>query len=195
MILYAIKIVKSGSGNPFDASVRLRQAGAESRTRRSQSLVRTRRIGGRHLSLRFNATPVHCTCTMYRGVMVLHVDPEATTPVYRQIVDGLRVALVNGELAPGDPLPSVRRLALDIGVHFNTVAQAYRELAREGWLQISGRGGAQVRERAVPPGSKPEAATYRRRIEELIAQIQASGATPAALARELRRIAKALEGS
>jgi GntR family transcriptional regulator len=127
--------------------------------------------------------------------MVLNVDPEATTPVYRQIVDGLRVALVNGELAPGDPLPSVRRLALDIGVHFNTVAQAYRELAREGWLQISGRGGAQVRERAVPPGSKPEAATYRRRIEELIAQIQASGATPAALARELRRIAKALEGS
>jgi GntR family transcriptional regulator len=127
--------------------------------------------------------------------MILNVDPEATTPVYRQIVDGLRVALVNGELAPGDPLPSVRRLALDIGVHFNTVAQAYRELAREGWLQISGRGGAQVRERAVPPGSKPEAATYRRRIEELIAQIQASGATPAALARELRRIAKALEGS
>jgi GntR family transcriptional regulator len=127
--------------------------------------------------------------------MVLHVDPEATTPVYRQIVDGLRVALVNGELAPGDPLPSVRRLALDIGVHFNTVAQAYRELAREGWLQISGRGGAQVKEREVPPGSKPEAATYRRRIEELIAQIQASGATPAAVARELRRIAKALEGS
>jgi GntR family transcriptional regulator len=132
---------------------------------------------------------------MYRGVMVLHVDPEATTPVYRQIVDGLRVELVNGELVPGDPLPSVRRLALDIGVHFNTVAQAYRELAREGWLQISGRGGAQVKERAMPPGSTPGATTYRRRIEELIAQIQASGATPAALARELRRIAKALEGS
>jgi GntR family transcriptional regulator len=127
--------------------------------------------------------------------MILHIDPEAATPVYRQIVDGLRVALVNGELAPGDPLPPVRRLALDIGVHFNTVAQAYRELAREGWLHISGRGGAQVKQRPVPTGSKPEAATYRRRIEELIAQIQASGATPSALARELRRIAKALEGS
>ncbi len=127
--------------------------------------------------------------------MILHIDPEAATPVYRQIVDGLRVALVNGELAPGDPLPPVRRLALDIGVHFNTVAQAYRELAREGWLQISVRGGAQVKQRPVPTGSKPEAATYRRRIEELIAQIQASGATPSALARELRRIAKALEGT
>jgi hypothetical protein len=47
----------------------------------------------------------------------------------------------------------------------------------------------------MPPASKPEAAAYRRRIEEFIAQIRASGATPSSLARELRRIAKALEGS
>jgi GntR family transcriptional regulator len=127
--------------------------------------------------------------------MILRIDSESTTPVYRQIVDGLRVALVNGDLAPGDPLPAVRRLALDIGVHFNTVAQAYRELAREGWLLISARGGAQVKERTTPNASKPEAATYRRRIEELIAQIQASGAAPSSLARELRRIAKGLEDS
>ncbi|HEX3846743.1 MAG TPA: GntR family transcriptional regulator [Steroidobacteraceae bacterium] len=126
--------------------------------------------------------------------MILRIDAESATPVYRQIVDGLRVALVKGDLAPGDSLPAVRRLALDIGVHFNTVAQAYRELAREGWLHISARGGAQVKERSMPVASKPEAATYRRRIEELIAQIQASGAAPSSLARELRRIAKALEG-
>jgi GntR family transcriptional regulator len=127
--------------------------------------------------------------------MILRIDPDSPTPVYRQIVDGLRVALVNGDLAPGDSLPAVRRLALDIGVHFNTVAQAYRELAREGWLHISARGGAQVKERSMPVASKPEAAAYRRRIEELIAQIQASGAAPLSLARELRRIAKALESS
>jgi len=127
--------------------------------------------------------------------MVLRIDPGLPTPIYRQIVDGLRVALVNGELAPGDSLPAVRRLALDVGVHFNTVAQAYRELAREGWLHISARGGVQVKERSLPTVSKPEPATYRRRIEELIAQIRASGATPASLAQELRHIAKALEGS
>jgi GntR family transcriptional regulator len=127
--------------------------------------------------------------------MILRIDPESPAPIYRQIVDGLRVALVNGELAPGDSLPAVRRLGLDIGVHFNTVAQAYRELAREGWLQISARGGVRVKERSMPVASKADAGTYRRRIEELIAQIQASGATPSSLARELRRIAKALEGS
>jgi GntR family transcriptional regulator len=128
--------------------------------------------------------------------MMLRIDPKSEAPVYRQIVDGLRVALVNGELAPGDPLPAVRRLALDIGVHFNTVAQAYRELAREGWLHISARGGVRVKERSVPIASQPQAtATYRRRIEELIAQLQANGARRSSLARELRRMAKALEGT
>jgi len=128
--------------------------------------------------------------------MMLRIDPKSEAPVYRQIVDGIRVALVNGELAPGDPLPAVRRLALDIGVHFNTVAQAYRELAREGWLHISARGGVRVKERSVPIASQPQAtATYRRRIEELIAQLQANGARRSSLARELRRMAKALEGT
>ncbi|HTV94876.1 MAG TPA: GntR family transcriptional regulator [Steroidobacteraceae bacterium] len=127
--------------------------------------------------------------------MILRIDPESPVPIYRQIVDGLRVALVNGDLAPGDSLPAVRRLALDIGVHFNTVAQAYRELSREGWLHISARGGAQVKERSMPAASRRETAGYRRRIEELIAQIRAGGGTPASLARELRRIARTLEGS
>ena len=68
--------------------------------------------------------------------MILRIDPTSETAVYRQIVDGLRIALVGGELAPGDALPSVRRLALDLGVNFNTVAQAYRALAKEGWLEI-----------------------------------------------------------
>jgi|SRR6516225_7248115 DNA-binding transcriptional regulator YhcF (GntR family) len=126
--------------------------------------------------------------------MLLRVDPKLETPVYRQIVDGMRVALVEGELAPGDPLPPVRRLALDLGVHFNTVAQAYRTLAEEGWLHISARGGAEVKERSSPSPQQP-AASYRRRLDELIARLRADGVTPAQLVRELRRIAKALEGA
>ena len=126
--------------------------------------------------------------------MILRIDPTSEAPVYRQIVDGLRVALVNRELIPGDPVPAVRRLALDLGVHFNTVAQAYRELAREGWLHISARGGACVKERSAPTASKSEAeATFKRRLEELIAQMQSHGAKRSSLARELRRTAQILE--
>jgi DNA-binding transcriptional regulator YhcF (GntR family) len=127
--------------------------------------------------------------------MVLRIDTASDVPVYRQIVDGLRIALVNGELSPGDSLPPVRRLALDLGVHFNTVAQAYRALAQEGWLEISARGGACVQERSTPAAAKPEASTaFRRRIEELIAQMLAHGVSRARLARELQRVADNLKG-
>jgi GntR family transcriptional regulator len=125
---------------------------------------------------------------------MLRVDPSSATPVYRQIVDGLRVALVRGEIGPGASLPPVRRLALDLGVHFNTVAQAYRTLAQEGWLEISARGGAQVQRRPLPPAPQDDAA-LRRRLEEVMAQLQALGIRPARLARELRRIAGALDGA
>ena len=125
---------------------------------------------------------------------MLRIDPTSATPVYRQIVDGLRVALVKEELAPGEMLPPVRRLALDLGVHFNTVAQAYRSLAQEGWLTISARGGARVQSRSLPAPPEDDA-SLRRRLEEVMAQLQALGIRPARLARELRRIAATLEGA
>ena len=126
--------------------------------------------------------------------MLLRIDPSLATPIYRQIVDGMRVALVKGELLPGESLPPVRRLALDLGVHFNTVAQAYRALAQEGWLDISARGGAEVQRRSLPTLPQDDAA-LRRRLEEVMAQLQSLGVRPARLARELRRIAATLEGA
>lgn len=126
---------------------------------------------------------------------MLRIDPNTDIPVYRQIVDGLRVALVNGELRPGQSLPPVRRLAIDLGVHFNTVAQAYRALSTEGWLEISARSGARVRQRAAPSkDNKPDmSATFRRRVEELVAQMLAHGGARASLVRELRRLADTME--
>ena len=126
--------------------------------------------------------------------MILTIDLASSTPVYRQIIDGLRVLFVNRRLAPGDALPPVRRLALDLGVHFNTVAQAYRALAEEGWIQIAGRSGARVIERQAPDAHHAElAADLQRRLGELIAELRARGYSPSRLARDLRRAAQSLE--
>jgi DNA-binding transcriptional regulator YhcF (GntR family) len=126
--------------------------------------------------------------------MKLRIDLKSPVPVYRQIVDGLRIALVNEQLRPGDQLPPVRRLALDLGVHFNTVAQAYRTLAEEGWLEIARRSGAKVIERSVPRGATPEAAEgFQRRLRELVAEVQAHGFSRGRVVRELRHLAETLE--
>jgi GntR family transcriptional regulator len=126
--------------------------------------------------------------------MILSIDLASATPVYRQIIDGLRVLLVNRRLAPGDSLPPVRRLALDLGVHFNTVAQAYRALADEGWIEIARRNGARVIERLMPDARQAELATdLQRRLGELIAEFRARGYPPSRVARDLRRAAQSLE--
>jgi GntR family transcriptional regulator len=126
--------------------------------------------------------------------MVLTIDLSATTPVYRQIVDGLRVLLVDRRLRPGESLPPVRRLALDLGVHFNTVAQAYRALAEEGWIEIARRNGARVIERLAPDARQTDLRSeMQRRLQELLAELRARGYSPSRLARDLRRAARSLE--
>lgn len=68
--------------------------------------------------------------------MLVTVDPTDPRPIYVQIVDEVRRALVLGTLAPDEPLPSVRQLATELRVNPNTVAQAYRELEREGLAYV-----------------------------------------------------------
>jgi GntR family transcriptional regulator len=117
----------------------------------------------------------------------LRIDPASAVPVYRQVVDNLRSLLVEGVLQPGDSLPTVRELGLELGVHFNTIAEAYRLLAAEGWLDLRRHRGAVVTERAMPR-QQPEAATqFNRSLRQLIAQVRAEGLSTHAITQELER--------
>jgi len=101
---------------------------------------------------------------------ILHIDLAAQAPVYRQIAGGLRTLLVSGDLAPGRRLPTTRELAMDLGVHRNTVAEAYRILADEGWLELRRRHGATVLPRPRPAVGAEAGDRWVRRLEELIAE-------------------------
>jgi GntR family transcriptional regulator len=68
--------------------------------------------------------------------MLFRVDPKDPRPIYIQIVDEVRRALVLGTLAPDELLPSVRQLAVTLRINPNTVSQAYRELERQGLAYV-----------------------------------------------------------
>jgi len=68
--------------------------------------------------------------------MLISLDPQDTRPIYIQIVDEVRRALVLGTLGPDDPLPSVRDLAVKLRINPNTVSQAYRDLERQGMVYV-----------------------------------------------------------
>ena len=106
----------------------------------------------------------------------------------------IRAHLVEGELAPGDILPSVRRLAMELGVHFNTVAQAYRQLAEEGWLDLKhGRRAAVIGRGAVDAAGPDRIPYFQRRLREMVAEMRAQGVAPASIAAELRLFAERLK--
>ena len=101
---------------------------------------------------------------------------------------------MEGVLRPGDALPPVRQLALNLGIHFNTVAEAYRALAQEGFLEIVHGHGARVVDRAAEQAGPEVAEDFQRKLRELVAGIRARGLSARAAAQELRRLAEAVEG-
>lgn len=87
--------------------------------------------------------------------MRLWLSHKSDVPLREQIVSQVVLAIVSGELATGQRLPSTRELARRAKVHSNTVSAAYRELASIGWVQFRRGSGVYVRTRtqakALPP--------------------------------------------
>ncbi|HWI54188.1 MAG TPA: GntR family transcriptional regulator [Desulfobacteria bacterium] len=67
--------------------------------------------------------------------MWIHVDPSNGLPIYMQIINQIKRATANGLLRPGDQLPSVRELAVELTVNPNTISKAYQELERDGIIK------------------------------------------------------------
>lgn len=63
------------------------------------------------------------------------IDPKSSTPIFRQIADQLRQAIDSNIYKPGEMLPSLRAMAIDINVNPNTVQRAYEALEREGVVE------------------------------------------------------------
>lgn len=83
--------------------------------------------------------------------MRLWFSPASEVPIYRQLVTQVVLAILSGDLAPGDRLPSTRELARRFSIHPNTVSAGYRQLARDGWTEYRHGSGVYVKNNATPP--------------------------------------------
>jgi GntR family transcriptional regulator len=81
--------------------------------------------------------------------LTLNLDFHSGLPIYTQIVNQIQSQLVNGILKPGDQLPTVRALASELRVNFNTVARAYRILDEERIISTQQGRGTYITE--IPP--------------------------------------------
>jgi len=103
------------------------------------------------------------------------IDPRSHVPIYLQIADGVRAAVAAGLYRPGEALPSLRALAIDVQVNPNTVQRAYDALEREG-LVYSQRGkGLFVAEQGTASAQTHTQQAVRRALDEGIRAARAAG--------------------
>jgi GntR family transcriptional regulator len=96
--------------------------------------------------------------------MEFQVDPTTRVPIYRQLMDQIRLAVARGRLKPGSRLPSVRVLSRELVVNPNTIARVYTELERDGVLNTRPGLGVFVAE----PQADLSASARRQRLAEII---------------------------
>lgn len=123
---------------------------------------------------------------------VVRIDVASPVPAYRQIANALRALLVAGTFPVGAPLPTVRQLAVDLGVHHNTVAEAYRLLADERWLDLRRRHGALVLDRSRPRPDPEARTSLLQRLRELTAEAHSAGLASGVIADTMRSVATQL---
>jgi DNA-binding transcriptional regulator YhcF (GntR family) len=112
---------------------------------------------------------------------MLAVDPRVPTPPYEQLRVQVVAQIRSGELAGGARLPTVRRLAEDLGLAPNTVARTYRELEADGFIETRGRGGTFVRSQVDPAGQAAQEAA-----RAYAEQVRLLGVDPADAVRYVR---------
>src|SRR5690242_8824149 len=109
------------------------------------------------------------------------LDARSGVPVYRQLIDQVQGALATGALRPGDQLPTVRQVAVDLAVNPNTVLRAYRELEIRGVLDTQQGTGTFIASRPA----KQDQAERDRQMDQIVGEFVARAGAAGFSLREL----------
>ncbi|MFF2911277.1 GntR family transcriptional regulator [Paenibacillus sp. NPDC057934] len=123
--------------------------------------------------------------------MFIELDLQSETPIYAQLVDQIIEGIASGELKPGDPLPSVRRLAEELGINLHTVNKSYNLLKQEGFLQVHRKKGVIVQPDGMPGVTEAFEGKLRRQLRSLVAAAAVRGMSEEAFAQESRSVYRA----
>jgi GntR family transcriptional regulator len=109
--------------------------------------------------------------------MRIQIDIDLSTPLFKQLIDQIKKAVMDGLLKPDDPLPSIRQLANDLDLNHNTVAKAYRLLERDSVIQTKGYRGTSIHGDAIQNSTVNMNDSITIKLNETIKSLRESGAT------------------
>ena len=105
--------------------------------------------------------------------MIIRINELSDVPIYMQIRNQIVMGISSGELAAGEQLPTVRALALEMGINTMTVSKAYQLLKTEGYIMTDRKNGARVRMEIQKQASIPEA--NKAELKRIVSEARISG--------------------
>jgi DNA-binding transcriptional regulator YhcF (GntR family) len=107
--------------------------------------------------------------------MVIRIDEFSDVPIYLQIRNQIVMGISDGKLTAGEQLPTVRALAMEMGVNTMTVSKAYQLLKTEGYILTDRKNGARVRYEMEQRGRISDA--DKNELKRIVSEARLSGVT------------------
>ena len=107
----------------------------------------------------------------------IKIDLKSGVPFYRQVIDQVKAAIATETLSPGDRLPTVRQLAVDLSINPNTVSRAYTELELTGLVETQMGSGTFVGSRQVKPDDVEQRRMLNQLCQEFLSRVSTHGFT------------------
>src|SRR4051794_18605301 len=114
---------------------------------------------------------------MAKSAFRFQLDMQSGVPAYRQIIDQGMIGVASGAMRPGDQIPTVRQLAVDLAVTPNTIARAYKEMELRGMIDAQQGIGSFISEKKIPGKQAERQRQLDQIVGDLLARAGAAGFT------------------
>ena len=105
--------------------------------------------------------------------MIIRIDELSDVPIYQQLRNQIVMGISSGELKSGEHLPTVRNLALEMGINTMTVSKAYQLLKTEGYIMTDRKNGARIRTEIKKEASISDA--NKTELKRIVSEARISG--------------------
>ena len=123
-----------------------------------------------------------------RTPFTFRLDGKSGVPVYRQLIDQVQGAIASGSLRPGEQLPTVRLVAVELAINPNTVLRAYREMEIRGIVDTQQGTGTFIADRQIDTTPEERQRQLSQLVAEMVSRAGAAGLTTDELIRALERL-------
>lgn len=105
--------------------------------------------------------------------MIIRIDELSDVPIYQQLRNQIVMGISSGELKSGEQLPTVRNLALEMGINTMTISKAYQLLKTEGYIMTDRKNGARIRTEIKKEASISDA--NKSELKRIVSEARISG--------------------